>query len=166
MHAELRLQSRTAIYSDLMFSSDKLMLGRSAKSFGENAAIEDAFFYLKERLQMAISFSRHIFGLLLEVNVKRKLISDRFLQVLLVSTLGYKSVMSNEAVCQHYHISSRRIRPGELLATAIEYYASFLYRLAIPKSEIFALLYIPIAFVFLRQLFRRIFRFAFLAQYR
>lgn len=129
MHAELCLRGPAAIYQAPLFHPEVLQVGASVKSYGTNASKEDAFFSPKGRLKMAVNFSVHILGLPLAARLRRQLVLDRFAQGLWHATAGYRALMADEAICDHYHIGTRRISRLEQLATAWGFYRGFVSRL-------------------------------------
>lgn len=125
MHAELCLRGPAAIYQAPVFSPEILEVAKSEKSHGTHAGKEDAFFSPNGRLKMAVNFSDHISSLDIGSDVKRELILAVFAQGLLQSTLGFRRIMANESVCEHYHIAPRRIGILETLGTGWWFYSQF-----------------------------------------
>ncbi len=123
--AECSLRGPAAIYHAPAFAPESLSSAAKTKSFGTNAAKEDAFFSPKGRLKMTVNFVKHIGSLSLPARVKRQLILDRFAQGMFASTLGYSRLLRNESICAHYHIESRHIGALELLLTGLSFYRSF-----------------------------------------
>jgi glycosyltransferase involved in cell wall biosynthesis len=123
--AELLLQGRGAIYQRPVFAPESEANAALHKSIGTNAAREDAFFSPRGRLKTAIRFSQHIGTLPLSPADKQQLIVKCYVKGLIESTIGYRRLMANEALCAHYHIGTRRIGTAELVATAGEFYRSF-----------------------------------------
>lgn len=134
MFAELLISGRGAIYQRPLFSPESQADAARHKSFGTNAAREDAFFSPPERLRTAVRFARHIGTLPLAAQAKRTLVLDRFIQGLAASTLGYRALLANDALCTHYHISTRRVSLRELLSVAAEFHRSFVREVVDPAS--------------------------------
>lgn len=129
MQAELALRGPAAIFQDPVFIPETLESARAIKSFTINAMKEDAFFSPKGRLKTAVRFSSHILDLPLTKDLQRQLVFDRFAQGLWHATVGYRAIMANEAICDHYHIASRRVDRFELLSIALQYYRGFVDQL-------------------------------------
>jgi glycosyltransferase involved in cell wall biosynthesis len=129
MQAELALRGPAAIFQEPIFVPESLEAAQAIKSFTINAIKEDAFFSPKGRLKTAVRFSSHILGLPLPTDLKRHLVFDRFAQGLWHSTVGYRSIMANEAICDHYHIATRRVSRLELVLIALDYYRGFVRQL-------------------------------------
>lgn len=125
MQAELSLQGRAAVYHRDLFSPEQLT-ATAKKSFGTHAGKEDAFFSPKGRLKMATNFSRHIARLPITGGQKRTLITDRYLQGVITSTLGYRRLLANELICNHYHIATRRVGLKETLSHAVAFHKGFM----------------------------------------
>jgi hypothetical protein len=123
--AELLIQGRGAIYHRRLFTPEPEAKAAQHKSIGTNAAREDAFFSPPGRLKTAVGFARHIGSLPLRAEEKKALVVDRFLQGLVASTVDYRALMSNAALCAHYHIATRRIGLPELAATAFSFHRGF-----------------------------------------
>lgn len=129
MQAELALRGPAAIFQEPVFVPETLENARAIKSFTINAMQEDAFFLPKGRMRTAIRFSLHILGLPLAADVQQQLVLDRFAQGLWHATVGYRQIMANEAICDHYHILTRQIGRLELLSIAVDYYRGFVREL-------------------------------------
>jgi glycosyltransferase involved in cell wall biosynthesis len=129
MQAELALRGPAAILQEPVFVPESLEAAQAVKSFTINGAKEDAFFTPNGRLKIAVKFSSHILGLPLPVVLKRQLVFDRFAQGLWHSTVGYRAVMANEAICDHYHIATRRVTMLALVPVAVNFYCGFVRQL-------------------------------------
>jgi hypothetical protein len=123
--AELVLRGRGAIYHRPVFAAESEASAKSYKSIGTNAAREDAFFSPRGRLKTAIGFARHIATLPLLPAEKLSMIADCYRKGVVASTIGYRAVMGNEALCAHYHIAARRVSAREMFATAREFRRTF-----------------------------------------
>lgn len=124
--AELTFKGAGAIYHVPLFSHETREAAAKQKSFGTNASLEDAFFTPKERVRMAVNFSRQIVSFPISVEDKPRLIADRFLRGLTDATFGYRTVISSPELCSHYNLSSRSVSRTELLSIAIHFYSQFI----------------------------------------
>lgn len=129
IQAELALRGPAAIFQEPLFIPEKLEAARETRSYTISGTKGDAFFQPKGRLNTAVRFSLHILDLPLAMNIKRKLVLDRFAQGLSFATVDYRSIMVNDAICDHYHIATRRVGRLELLLIAVEYYCGFIRQL-------------------------------------
>lgn len=123
--AELLLVGPGAVYHGPAFAPEPEAKAAKHKSMGTNASHEDAFFSPPGRLKTAINFSRHIGTLPIAPTDKCELVVARLLQGVYAATLGYRALMRNEAICTHYHISTRSIGPGETLVTGAHFVTMF-----------------------------------------
>lgn len=129
IQAELALRGPAAIFQEPLFIPEELEAARETRSYTISGTKGDAFFQPKGRLNTAVRFSLHILDLPLAINLKRQLVLDRFAQGLAFATIGYRSIMANDAVCDHYHIATRRVGRLELLQIAVDYYRGFFRQL-------------------------------------
>lgn len=125
MQAELCLNGHAGIYHAPIFAPESLASAAQTRSFGTNAANEDAFFSPKGRLLTTVHFSRHICGLPVSAAVKQQLILDRIAKGMFGATVGYRRLMHNREICTHYHITPRKIGVVELVHNGFLYYRSF-----------------------------------------
>lgn len=123
--AESSLRGPAAVVHAPLFAPEPLSSAAATKSFGTNAAKEEAFFSPRGRLKMTVNFTRHISGLPVPVTVKRRLILDRIVEGLFAATVGYRSLLRNEAICTHYHITTRRISLIETMRTGRMFLRAF-----------------------------------------
>lgn len=123
--AECSLRGPAAVVHAPLFAPEPLSSAAATKSFGTNAANEHAFFSPKGRLKMTVNFTRHISGLPVPVTVKRRLILDRIVEGLFAATVGYRSLLRNEAICTHYHIITLRINLIETMCAGRTFLRSF-----------------------------------------
>ncbi len=154
MQAELALRGPSAIFQEPLFVPETLDDAKAIKSFTIDGVKEDAFFSPKGRMKTASRFSAHILGLPLSGDIQRQLVFDRFFQGLWHATVGYRQIMANEAICDHYHIATRRIGRLEMFMSAIFYYSGFVSELK-DSQKCFAF---PSAGSFLLETARRISR--------
>lgn len=129
MQAELALRGSAGVFQEPVFVPESLEDARAIKSFTINGIKEDAFFLPKGRLNTAIQFSSHIFGLPLANDLKNRLVAGRFIQGLRGATLEYRSIMANEAICHHYHIASRHVGKLELMKITVDFCRGFVGQL-------------------------------------
>jgi hypothetical protein len=136
MQAELALRGPAAIFQEPVFVPESLADAQAVKSFTINAMKEDAFFSPRGRLNTAVRFSSHIYSLPLQADIQRQLVFDRFAQGLWLSTVGYRAIMANEAICDHYHIAPRRVGKLELLSIALKFHRSFVRQLRTARQGV------------------------------
>lgn len=156
IQAELCLRGPAAIYHAPVFSPEVLQVSKSMKSYGTNAAKEDAFFSPKGRLKMAVNFSAHIRTLTIPQALAKQMVLDRFAQGLRLSTVDFRSVMANESVCEHYHIATRRVGVLEMLRTSWWFFREFSRQVIEAGAKDDSLSRTAIAWDFIRRLQRAV----------
>jgi hypothetical protein len=125
IQAELALLGPAAIFQEPLFIPEELEAARETRSYTISGTKSDAFFQPKGRLNTAVRFSLHILDLPLAINHKRQLVLDCFARGLSFATVAYRSIMANDAICEHYHILPRPVGMPEMLRTAWWFYCQF-----------------------------------------
>jgi hypothetical protein len=156
IQAELALSGPAAIFQEPLFIPEELEAARAIRSFTITGSQGDAFFQPKGRLNTAVRFSEHILGLPIETDFKYQMVLARFTQGLAFATVGYRSIMTNDAVCEHYHIATRRVGRLELLQIAVDYYRGFFRELKLVRPSAAAPTGVAVLLYIGHRLFRRI----------
>lgn len=111
-----------AIYSCKLFTPEVRKNNvEGHKSSTTNGASEKAFFAPKSRLKMAVNYSVHIKTLSIPEQYKRKLEIITFINGLISSTIGYRSILKNNSLCIHYHMAPRDLGFFELLTIGMKF---------------------------------------------
>jgi glycosyltransferase involved in cell wall biosynthesis len=135
--AELCSVACGAIYHDKVFTPEVRRYNvESHKSSTTNGASDKAFFSPKSRLKMAVNYSIHIDTLSISDQYKRKLEIETFLNGLISSTIGYRSILENRSLCIHYRMSSREVSIFELLTIGVNFCKSY-YELRLTRFRVF-----------------------------
>lgn len=124
--ADISLQGDGLIYQKQLFSpemSGSISKNKSATTDGKQ---KSSFFHPFSRLKLASSYSRHAFKLPLNEDEKMDIISIIFIRGLLASTIGFKGVISNKDLCEHYYMISRNVSIWEMLNIAFNYVNGFI----------------------------------------
>jgi glycosyltransferase involved in cell wall biosynthesis len=82
---------------------------------------DNVFFHPRQRMNELYRYISHLSTLNIPKKNKKKLIYDLFQRGLIVSTLGYKKIMNNEAICSHYNIENKDISLLKLIIIDIKY---------------------------------------------
>ena len=122
--AELCLMGDGVIYRRSLVRQETSNMAAKNKS-NITAKIDDAFFSPRNRLKIAINFTKHIGTLKISQKEKNILILDIFFQRLASATLEFKAILNNQDLCSHYHIECRKITSKELIQTGIYFYNEF-----------------------------------------
>lgn len=123
--AELCLLGDGYIYNPDLITPENGATAAKIKSFGTDGSKKDAFFSPDSRLRMAVNFSWHIHTLNLSQEEKNDLIIGVFIRGLLGATFGYRAILKNTNLCEHYGMPSRTVKNGEVLNYGITYIISF-----------------------------------------
>lgn len=84
-----------------------------------------SFFTPTSRLKLALSYTNHISQLAVYNDEKNKLIQNVFIRGLTSSTLGYRSLLKNESICEHYYIEPRNMGLAEMLKIGFDFSTQF-----------------------------------------
>jgi len=123
--AELCLLGDGYIYNPNLITPESGATAAKIKSFGTDGSKKDAFFSPDSRLRMAVNFSWHIHTLKISQKEKTDLIIGVFIRGLLGATIGYRAILKNTDLCEHYCMPSRTVKNGEILNFGITYIISF-----------------------------------------
>jgi hypothetical protein len=92
------------------------------KSSTTHGNSKTAFFVPESRLKLTINYSHHAAKLGLPAHQQRSILASLFVRGLSQATLGYRSVMGNEALCVHYRMDRRNVPFQEMLLTGWRFY--------------------------------------------
>lgn len=126
MFAEMCLLGDGYIYHPDLVTPETGGMAAKIKSFGTDGRKKDAFFSPESRLRMAINFSQHIATLNLSQKEKNWLIIGVFMRGLGGATFGYRKILRNLDLCEHYGMASRNVPNVEIMKYAISYVSSFI----------------------------------------
>jgi len=126
--AEATLIGDGAIYHDAVFSPERGARVIKHKSSTTNGKSKSAFFSPLTRLKLAVNFDKHLRTLNIPKRQKQSLIFSIFYKELVSATLGFKSVMFNDALCAHYYMEKRVIGKKEIAKIALEFYDGYTNR--------------------------------------
>lgn len=120
--AELAIKGNTAIFNRELAIPQTNVDAAKDKSLSIHGTHTNAFYTPQSRLKMAINHSRHINELMLSTCDKKNMLIIIFNRGLINATLGYKNILQNADICEHYSLKSRHIGLLELLITALKFY--------------------------------------------
>lgn len=124
--AEVAMLGDGLIYSDSLFVPNNTSDVVTHRSSTTNGSSKSAFFAPAARRKLALSYSQHIHTLNLEKIEQYRLLSQVFVQELIASTLGYRSIMANHRLCIHYRMHPRAITPLDIVLISILFTSVFL----------------------------------------
>jgi glycosyltransferase involved in cell wall biosynthesis len=122
--AHMALEGNAIIINIPIFYMESIEQVKQTKSYTSFA--DNPFFFPKARLKELSLYSKSIQSLNLAHSEKRKLVRKVFFSRLFSSTIEYRKHMTNASICQHYHLSPRKVGAFELLQIDIAYCMSFL----------------------------------------
>ena len=70
---------------------------------------KNAYYTPAERLKVSINQSTHINGLELPNDEKKEMLLKIFIRNLVNATYGYKNILNNQSLCEHYQLESQNI---------------------------------------------------------
>ena len=126
--AELSLLGDGAIYHDALFKPERGTKVRKHKSATTDGRSKSAFFAPQTRLKLAVNFNKHLCTLNIPEEQKRVIAADLFYRELSSATLGYKKIMFDDAICEHYYMEKRVVGKKELFNIAFNFYLGYVNR--------------------------------------
>ena len=124
--AELALIGNAAVFNkQLNIPETTGKIVSKNKSSTTNGTSSKAFFTPTSRLKMAINYTKHINQLELSLNERKKLMLEIFVRYLISATKGYKSILGNSALCEHYYLESRNIGLVEIISIGWKFYKKY-----------------------------------------
>ncbi len=120
--ADASILGHSAIFGEPLFSPEVAIQAAVHKSWTTSGNARSAFFSPESRLKLTINYSIHACKLGLSKKQLKSLLSSLFIQGLNQSTRGYRSVMGNEALCNHYGMDRRVVSGVEMLQIAWRFY--------------------------------------------
>jgi hypothetical protein len=135
--AEVAMLGDGLVYSDSLFIPNNTSDVVTHKSSTTNGSSKYAFFAPEARRKLAVSYSKHIYTLDLDKTEKCKLLSQVFVQEIIASTIGYRSIMANHRLCIHYRMNPRSVTPLDMVLIAFSFSSTFLVRLLLLNGLLF-----------------------------
>ena len=85
----------------------------------------DVFFSPKGRFNEFYVYTKHLYSLNITLKEKKIIIKKLLTQCLLTATFGYKDIMKDISICEHYHLKATNISSIELLKIYFFFMFSF-----------------------------------------
>lgn len=95
---------------------------------------KDIYFYPVNRFEQFMKYYKHSNGICIDNRTKDKLFARMYKTTLLNCTFGFKAIMSNKMICDHYYISSRVVDDKEILQCKRDFKKSVLKNKEFKKS--------------------------------
>lgn len=100
----------------------------------------EIFFFPSNRYEEFLTYTENLYSLTLNNIEKKKILKRIFLKGLIASTIDFKSILSDNAICNHYFIKTRKVSFIELIKIAFSFSNSF-FKKELPVS-FFSKLYV------------------------
>lgn len=123
--AELCVQGKTAIINLPLFYIETIEEVKNIKSFSYSGVQNNLYFSPFQRFLMSEKYIKHLLSLKLSKVEKRKVVKKIFHYTLSLVTLGYKLMIENKIVCEHYTISTEKIGILKILKNDINFSKMF-----------------------------------------
>ena len=128
MLAELASKGNAAIFrQQLAIPQDgkEAAIDKSLSIKGEN---KNAYYTPFNRLKTTINQTIHISNLEISRKNKERLVIKIFMIGLINATFGYKNILRNKDICEHYYLESRKVLFWELMWVGCGFYKNYLKR--------------------------------------
>jgi glycosyltransferase involved in cell wall biosynthesis len=106
-------------------AASEAAIDRSLTIIGLN---KNAYYTPDARLKTTVNQTIHISSLKISLKDKEKLIVKIFMTGLINATFGYKNLLRNGDICEHYHLESRKMMYWELIWAGFGFYKKYLER--------------------------------------
>lgn len=133
--AELAVMSDVAVFNKQLNIPQTNSEAAKDKSLSISGTYLNAYYTPTSRLKMTINHTKHINQLALSVSERKKLILEKFIHGLFFATQGYKSILMNTEICEHYNLKPRKIELFENINTAWKFYKEYYNRAELVKEK-------------------------------
>lgn len=95
----------------------------------------NAYYTPQSRLNMTINQTIHVNSLDLLLEEKKSLIVSIFRRGLINATFGYRNILINKNICEHYHLKSRKVGIWEIGLISINFYMKYLQKTNFERNQ-------------------------------
>lgn len=125
--AELSMQGKTAMVELPLFYMETMEEVKNVKSFSYSGSKNNLYFFPDQRFLMSKKYIKHLLSLKLS-NIERKTMIRKIFQYGLSSvTLGYKLMLENKTVCDHYGIETEKIGVFKIVMNDLNFSRKFIF---------------------------------------
>lgn len=124
--AELALMGNIGVFNKSLTLPQDNGEASGDKSLSIKGMNLNAYYTPKERLKISINQSIHINGLKLSYNEKKEMLLKIFIRGLVNATYGYRNILNNKNICEHYHLETQSLGIYKLLLIAVNFYIKYL----------------------------------------
>lgn len=129
---ELCTQGKTAVVKLPLFYMETMEEVKNIKSYSYSGSQNNLYFTPFKRFEILQKYISHVSNLNLTNNEKKSVIKLIFQNGLSAATLGYKLMIENDIVCQHYGIVSKKMGFFKVLRNDFIFSMNFLSKLKQP----------------------------------
>lgn len=124
--AELSLEGNVGIFNENFTIPQENSEAANDKSLSIKGMNINAYYIPTERLKVTINQSIHINRLKLSSEEKREMFLKVLIHGLSNATYGYKNILNNKNICEHYQLESQNISFFKLLSIGLNFYFQYI----------------------------------------
>jgi hypothetical protein len=124
--AELSLEGNVGIFNENLTIPQDNSDAAKDKSLSIKGLQINAYYTPEARLKMALNQTTHINGLKLYLDEKKQMIFKVFIRGLANATYGYKNILNNQNICEHYQLENKEISLFKLFFIGFNYYIQYI----------------------------------------
>jgi len=124
--AELSLEGNVGIFNENLTIPQGNSEAATDKSLSIQGMKINAYYTPTERLKMTINQSRHTNSLKLSTEEKKEILFKIFIRGLVNTTYGYKNILNNKSICEHYQLKSQNISFFKIFFIGLNFYFQYI----------------------------------------
>jgi glycosyltransferase involved in cell wall biosynthesis len=133
--AELALKGSAAIFYKQLTIPQSNNDAAKDKSLSIKGMHINAYYAPDSRLRITVNQTIHINSLRLSLEEKRLLISKIFMFGLINATYGFKKILNNKNICEHYYLEKRNVTFLEMTWIGLNFYRKYLNQTKLTRKE-------------------------------
>ena len=133
--AELALEGDVGVFNESLTIPQNNNDAAKDKSLSIKGVHTNAYYTPEARLKMAVNQTMHLNGLKLSLDEKKHMIFKVFIRGLANSTYGYKNILSNKNICEHYQLEPKSISLLKLFFIGLNFYIQYLHNTKIIRLQ-------------------------------
>lgn len=124
--AELSLEGNVGIFNENFTIPQDNSDAATDKSLSIKGLQVNAYYTPEARMKMAVNQTTHINGLKLSLDEKKQMIPKVFIRGLVNATYGYKNILNNKYICEHYQLEPKKISLLKLIFIGFNFYIQYI----------------------------------------
>lgn len=124
--AEFCMRGKTAIINIPLCYMESMEDVKNIKSYSYSGTDNNLYFSPSQRYKMFERYVNHLQTLDISNKEKKIIVKNLFSYGLACSTIGYKSILQNKIICDHYNIATRKISLFESIRTGYNFSNNFI----------------------------------------